>query len=53
MKSGAVIDHFLEMMSAERGASSHTLAAYQCDLQWAQDELSAHSVSLFSAKKKI
>ncbi len=51
MKSDAVIDHFLEMMSAERGASSHTLAAYQHDLQWAQDELSSHSVSLFSAQK--
>ncbi|WP_455479378.1 site-specific tyrosine recombinase XerD [Bartonella sp. B23] len=52
MKDGAVIDHFLEMMSAERGASTHTLAAYQHDLQWAQDELSSHSISLFSAKKE-
>ncbi len=52
MKSDAVIDHFLEMMSAERGASPHTLAAYQHDLQWAQDELSTYSVSLFSAQKE-
>ncbi|WP_035007874.1 site-specific tyrosine recombinase XerD [Candidatus Bartonella washoeensis] len=52
MKSGAVIDHFLEMMSAERGASPHTLAAYQRDLQWAQDELSSRSVSLFSAQRE-
>ncbi len=52
MKSDAVIDHFLEMMSAERGASSHTLAAYQHDLQWARDELSSHSVSLLSAQKE-
>ncbi|MCZ2157846.1 site-specific tyrosine recombinase XerD [Bartonella sp. 220] len=52
MKNGAIIDHFLEMMSAERGASPHTLAAYQHDLQWAQDELSSHSVSLFSAQKE-
>ncbi|WP_455481946.1 site-specific tyrosine recombinase XerD [Bartonella sp. B35(2025)] len=52
MKSDTVIDHFLEMMSAERGASAHTLAAYQRDLQWAQDKLSSHSVSLFSAQKK-
>ncbi|GAA5104237.1 site-specific tyrosine recombinase XerD [Bartonella jaculi] len=52
MKSDAVIDRFLEMMSAERGASAHTLAAYQHDLQWAQDELSSHSVSLFSAQKE-
>ncbi|WP_336287574.1 MULTISPECIES: site-specific tyrosine recombinase XerD [unclassified Bartonella] len=52
MKSDIVIDRFLEMMSAERGAAAHTLEAYQCDLQWAQDNLSAHSVSLFSAQKE-
>ncbi|WP_336293798.1 site-specific tyrosine recombinase XerD [Bartonella sp. CB169] len=52
MKSGVLIDRFLEMMSAERGASTHTLAAYHHDLQWAQDELSPHSVSLFSAQRK-
>ncbi|WP_019219293.1 site-specific tyrosine recombinase XerD [Bartonella florencae] len=52
MKNAAVIDRFLEMMSAERGASDHTLAAYQHDLQWAQEVLSSHSVSLFMAKKK-
>ncbi|CDO40966.1 integrase /recombinase xerD [Bartonella henselae] len=52
MKSNTVIDHFLEMMSAERGACEHTLAAYQRDLQWAQDELFSHSVSLFSAQRE-
>ncbi|WP_455476129.1 site-specific tyrosine recombinase XerD [Bartonella sp. B17] len=52
MKSDLVIDRFLEMMSAERGASAHTLAAYQHDLQWAQDALYSHSVSLFSAQKE-
>ncbi|MET3589096.1 integrase/recombinase XerD [Bartonella silvatica] len=52
MRSEAVIDRFLEMMSAERGASDHTLAAYQSDLQWAQDILSSHSVSFFSAKRE-
>ncbi|QEE12962.1 tyrosine recombinase [Bartonella krasnovii] len=51
MKSNIVIERFLEMMSAERGASAHTLAAYQHDLQWAQEELSSHSVSLLSAQK--
>ncbi|WP_142416635.1 site-specific tyrosine recombinase XerD [Bartonella massiliensis] len=52
MKSNLVIERFLEMMSAERGASAHTLAAYQHDLQWAQDELSSHSVSLLSVQKE-
>ncbi|WP_375615696.1 MULTISPECIES: site-specific tyrosine recombinase XerD [unclassified Bartonella] len=52
MKNNSVIERFLEMMSAERGASVHTLAAYQHDLQWAQDELSSHSVSLFAAQKE-
>ncbi|MCZ2203549.1 site-specific tyrosine recombinase XerD [Bartonella sp. A05] len=47
-----MIDHFLEMMSAERGASVHTLAAYKHDLQWAQDALSSCSISLFSAQKE-
>lgn len=52
MKNEAVIEHFLEMMSAERGASAHTLAAYQHDLQWAKEELSSRSVLLVSAQKK-
>ncbi|EJF87141.1 site-specific tyrosine recombinase XerD [Bartonella rattimassiliensis] len=52
MKNNMVIERFLEMMSAERGASAHTLAAYQHDLQWAQDELSSYSVALLSAQKK-
>ncbi|ABM44662.1 hypothetical protein X471_00918 [Bartonella bacilliformis str. Heidi Mejia] len=52
MKNNVIIDRFLEMMSAERGASAHTLAAYQHDLQWAQDKLSSCSVSLFSARKE-
>ncbi len=32
MNSGALIEAFLEMMSAERGASDNTLAAYRRDL---------------------
>ncbi|UNE54204.1 site-specific tyrosine recombinase XerD [Bartonella machadoae] len=52
MKSDVVIERFLEMMSAERGAATHTLSAYQHDLQWAQNELSSHSRSLFSAQRK-
>ncbi|MBX4335976.1 site-specific tyrosine recombinase XerD [Bartonella raoultii] len=52
MKNEAVIDHFIEMMSAERGASAHTLDAYQHDLQWAQEALSSRSISLVSAQKK-
>ncbi|AQX31481.1 tyrosine recombinase XerD subunit [Bartonella schoenbuchensis R1] len=52
MKSNAVIDRFLEMMSAERGACAHTLSAYQNDLQWAHDQLCSRSVSLFSAQRE-
>jgi integrase/recombinase XerD len=33
MKSGARIEAFLEMMSAERGASANTIAAYRNDLE--------------------
>jgi len=37
MKTERAIDSFLEMMSAERGASDNTLLAYQGDLEdWAQ-----------------
>jgi len=36
MKTARAIDSFLEMMSAERGASENTLSAYQGDLEdWA------------------
>ncbi|CBI77026.1 integrase/recombinase XerD [Bartonella clarridgeiae 73] len=52
MKSSAVIDRFLEMMSAERGASVRTLFAYQHDLQWAQNKLSSYSLSFFSAQRE-
>jgi integrase/recombinase XerD len=33
MRNDALIDIFLEMMSAERGAAANTLAAYRCDLE--------------------
>ncbi|WP_455477009.1 site-specific tyrosine recombinase XerD [Bartonella sp. B41] len=52
MKDDIAIDRFLEMMSAERGASSHTISAYKRDLQWAQNKLSSRSVLLFSAQKE-
>lgn len=35
----ALIDRFLEMMAAERGAARHTLAAYRTDLNGASDLL--------------
>ena len=35
MSDGALIDRFLEMMAAERGASRNTLAAYRRDLEQA------------------
>ncbi|MCI5075195.1 site-specific tyrosine recombinase XerD [Oricola sp.] len=33
MQTGAMIDAFLEMMSAERGAAENTLASYRLDLE--------------------
>ncbi len=39
MKSGARIEAFLEMMSAERGAAANTLAAYRADLDDAADAI--------------
>lgn len=41
MSSGLRIESFLEMMSAERGASDNTLAAYRRDLEDAQHVLAA------------
>ncbi|MDO9362755.1 MAG: tyrosine recombinase [Sphingopyxis sp.] len=37
MSDGALIDRFLEMMAAERGASRNTLAAYRRDLEQADE----------------
>lgn len=39
MSDGALIDRFLEMMAAERGASRNTLAAYSRDLIQAAENL--------------
>ena len=36
-EDAALIDRFLEMMAAERGASRNTLLAYRADLQGAAD----------------
>lgn len=43
------IERFLEMMSAERGASIHTINAYRRDLELAADILSKHGPSLATA----
>jgi len=49
MSDGAVIDRFLEMMAAERGASRNTLAAYRRDLAqaaaWVKGPLAAADVA--------
>ncbi|MGH6633825.1 MAG: site-specific integrase, partial [Sphingopyxis sp.] len=37
MSDAALIDRFLEMMAAERGASRNTLAAYRRDLEQAAE----------------
>ncbi len=46
MNLAATIDNFLEMMSAERGASKNTLEAYRRDLLWANEQLAAFKTNL-------
>ncbi len=49
MNSEAAIDAFLEMMSAERGASANTLAAYRRDLEDAHATLKRRGRGLCAA----
>ncbi len=46
MKDGARIEAFLEMMSAERGASANTLSSYRRDMEDASEFLAASGSSL-------
>ncbi|OLP62106.1 site-specific tyrosine recombinase XerD [Xaviernesmea oryzae] len=47
--SGAQIESFLEMMSAERGASANTMAAYQRDLDDARAFFKGRGVAMTAA----
>jgi integrase/recombinase XerD len=49
-RDGRLIDRFLEMMSAERGAAQNTLAAYQRDLSAYADFLKAKGMGAATAK---
>ncbi|NJR13672.1 MAG: site-specific integrase, partial [Phyllobacteriaceae bacterium] len=49
MRDRDAIESFLEMMSAERGASANTLEAYRRDLTEASSGLAAGASALFSA----
>lgn len=49
MKSGARIEAFLEMMSAERGAADNTLSSYRRDLEDASEHLGGHLADADSA----
>jgi len=51
-RDGRLIDRFLEMMSAERGAAQNTLAAYQRDLSAYADFLKAKGVGAATAKSE-
>ena len=44
-EDAALIDRFLEMMAAERGASRNTLLAYRADLQGAADLIGGLAVA--------
>lgn len=48
-RDGRLIDRFLEMMSAERGAAQNTLAAYQRDLSAYADFLKAKGAGVATA----
>ena len=43
MSDSALIEAFLEMLSAERGARANTLDAYARDLEDARAEVRAHA----------
>jgi integrase/recombinase XerD len=49
MRGGARIEAFLEMMSAERGASENTLSSYRRDLEDAAEFLAGHGQGLDGA----
>jgi integrase/recombinase XerD len=49
MSGGHLVDAFLEMMSAERGAAKNTIEAYRRDLEAYCDWLSRHQASPMSA----
>ena len=51
MNLEATIDNFLEMMSAERGASANTLDAYRRDLEWTNEELHGHNTALLTTDR--
>lgn len=51
MNLEATIDNFLEMMSAERGASANTLDAYRRDLEWANEELHGQNTALLTTDR--
>jgi integrase/recombinase XerD len=47
--AGRLIERFLEMMAAERGAAANTLSAYRRDLEAYADGLAARGVTLHGA----
>lgn len=49
MRAAALLESFLEMMSAERGASDNTLAAYRRDLDDAAEFAAARGIDLTEA----
>jgi len=49
MRAAALVESFLEMMSAERGAAENTLAAYRRDLEDAAQFASARGADLTAA----
>jgi len=51
VKNEILIERFLEMMSAERGAAENTLMAYAHDLEWAASRLALRGLDFIQADR--
>jgi len=53
VKTDLIVERFLEMMSAERGAAENTLSSYAQDLAWVNKALLARGSDLMLADREV